>query len=337
MHWKLRAAIACCLASALAACEAAPGDSAGPEPAESITSATTATAATTSNTWSAKQATLLPWREASAAATLDGRVYLTGGRFEDFTPTSRVNAYDLGTDAWSRIPNMPVSRYTPNGASVINGKLYVSGGFNVNRVGTRALFVYDPATRTWTRKADVPQISCGGAQAVIGGQLYVYTGCYARNVPGGVLFRYDPAANTWLRRKAPPTDHWGGSGAVINGKFYLHGGSTPGCGDGGCDAVSSALHRYDPSSDSWTTRAPDPFLINGESAVALNGKLYLAGGQSEFTSYMLVYDPATNTWAQKAGLPTVSGVAAIVAGKIVYVSARDNLSNPMVKVYVYTP
>jgi N-acetylneuraminic acid mutarotase len=334
MHWKLRAAIACCLCSALAGCEAAPGDPAGPEPAETMGSATTTT---TSDTWSAKQAQLIPWREALAAATIDGLAYLAGGRLVDYTPTARVNAYSLSTDTWSRIPNMPAARYWPNGASAINGKLYVSGGLNSNHIGTRTLFVYDPMTRIWTRKADVPQKSCGGAQVAIGGQLYAYTGCYVRDAPGGVLFRYNPATNTWLRRKAPPTDHRGGSGAVINGKFYLYGGATPDCGDGLCDAVSNTLHRYDPATDSWTTRATVPFLIQGESAVALNGRLYLAGGRSEFTLKMQVYDPGTNTWAQKANPPSTYGVAAIVAGKLLYFSGRDEFTNPIAKVYVYTP
>jgi N-acetylneuraminic acid mutarotase len=319
--------------SALVGCESTPADPTGSDPVEAPSLAVTA-----SNTWAVKRP-VTPWRAAMAAATINGSVYVVGGWHDFLSPMARVDAYNVATNTWSRVPSMPRSRYYPNGASMINGKLYVSGGFNANHVGTRTFFVYDPGTGTWTQKADVPQASCRGAQVVIGGMLYVYTGCYAKDRPGGVLFRYDPATNTWLRRAAPPTDHRGGAGAMINGKLYLVGGLTPDCG-GSCETVSNTLHAYDPTSNSWTTKRTMPGHLGGFSAVALNGRLYLVGGTDDFSPISTqVYDPGTDTWTQKAKLPVRSwiGAAAAAGGKIVYVAGEDDMAHDASKVYVYTP
>jgi N-acetylneuraminic acid mutarotase len=335
------ATVTCCLSAVLAGCGEAPDSATGPEATDARN------LATASNTWVIKHS-LSPWREAMAAATINGLVYVAGGRKLDLvTALARVDVYNLSTDTWSTATPMPAPRVWPNGASMINGKLYVSGGKNAKGVATRTLFVYDPGTKVWSRKADVPQPSCGGAQGVISGKLYAYTGCYAELSPGGVFFRYDPATDSWIRRAAPPLDHWGGVAGVINGKLYLVGGYTADhCRVNNepaiCDALGSSLQAYDPASNAWTSKALMPFQITSMSAVVLNGKLYVVGGQSEFTYDTQVYDPGANTWTQKARVPRVTelGAAAVVGGKIVYVSGRDN-QQPWVpgpsKTYVYTP
>lgn len=340
---KANAAMIWCLASLLASCDRPADTVAGPREPDGPS------LAAASNTWAVKQ-TVSPWRQSAAAATIDGLVYLAGGRKTDGGAIPRLDAYELATDRWTNLPPMPGARYDANGASMIKGKLYVSGGFNTSHSATRSLFVYDPATRAWSTKASLPQPSCaGGAQARIGGMLYAYTGCYAQINPGGVFFRYDPASNTWLRRAAPPTDHAGGVGAVIDGKLYLVGGFKPlHCpepGDPGtCGGdLDNALHVYNPTTNSWTSKAFCPLKLTGQSAVALGGKLWVVGGTTDFGLLAtLVYDPATNTWTRKAYLPrtTTEGAAAMVGGKIVYVSGSDNqqpgLPGPS-KTYAYMP
>lgn len=339
MLQKMTAAIAFCLCSALAGCERRPGDPTGPEPTEGQS------LAATSNAWTVKQS-LSPWRQAMAAGTINGIVYVVGGLSRDLKSLARVDAYRVATDTWSQVATMPGARAKPNGASVINGRLYVTGGSNATGVATRTLFVYDPGANTWSRQADIPQGGCGGSQGVIGGRLYVYTGCYAEESEG-VFFRYDPASNGWLRRAAPPTDHKGGAGGVINGKFYLVGGfKVLNCAVDDqpaiCDDLDNALHVYDPATNSWTSKAFIPVKLVGMSAVALNGKLYVVAGETEFGSNdTQVYDPSSDTWSQKAPLPqeTADGAAAMAGRKIVYVAGSTQtppLPGPS-KVYVYTP
>jgi N-acetylneuraminic acid mutarotase len=336
----MTAVMAFCLCSAAAGCEQKSVDPTGPEP----TQAASLTAA--SNTWSIKRS-LSPWRRAMAASSINGIVYVAGGIRSDYRALSRLDAYNVASNTWSQKASMPAPRAEPHGASIINGKIYVAGGRNANDVWVRTLFVYDLGTNTWSRKADVPQVGCAaGTQAVIAGQLYVYTGCFAE-LANGVFFRYDPATNTWLRRASPPTDHSIGAGGVINGKFYLVGGfKILHCSENGhpdaCSQDDNALHVYNPATNSWTSKAPIPVKLHFASAVVLNGKLYVVGGETEVGSEAAqVYDPASNTWSEKAALPleTTGGAAAVAGGKIVYIAGyAGEIPYPgSSAVYVYTP
>ncbi len=82
----------------------------------------------------------------------------------------------------------------------------------------------------------------------------------------------------------------------------------------------------------WKTKASMSAEREGFAAVALNGQIFVIGGQVApfFQSYVATveaYDPATNTWTTKSPMPTArSGlVAAVVNGKI-YAIGGYNLS-----------
>lgn len=343
-----------CLCSALAACSQDPtAISADPEAvmAEAGAATQSTNVLQAGNTWTAKRS-LWPWRGSMAAATVNGVIYVVGGRRQSQEPPfivtaiSRVDAYRVAANTWSQVASLPGVRVSPNGASVISGKLYVSGGLNREFRPTKTLFVYDPGTNSWMRKADMPLAGCHGIQGVIGGQLYVYmpstddgTGCDGSS-NGAVVFRYNPATNRWVNRAAPPSAHVLGAGGVINGKFYLAGGGT------------KALHVYDPGSNTWMTRAPMSASRSSMAGAVLDGKLFLVGGGGWPSDYPLstveVYDPATNRWTMKAPLPigTAEGAAAMAAAKIFYISGvvhelGGGTEQPWApgpsEVYAYTP
>ena len=290
------------------------------------------------NTWATKRS-LSPSRWSAAAGAINGTVYVVGGWGRD-APLSRVDAYKIATNTWSRVASLPAARGGLDGASVINGKLYVSGGTNRDGIKTKTLYVYDPATNRWTRKADMPRASCGGDQGVIGGQLYVYTGCFARDNMGAVFFRYNPSTNTWLKRAAPPVDHSNGGGAAIGGKFYLNGGYTPMCG-GSCSGNTHNLDIYNPATNTWTVRQGTG--LTSITSATLNGKLYAIGGEGDtYHRTVQAYDPGSNTWRARASLPAGSalGTAAVANGKLYYLEGRSmtipSTTEPS-RFYVYTP
>jgi N-acetylneuraminic acid mutarotase len=333
--FKQRIATAVTALSLLAACEQTPSEPSG------IQTTDGESPAAVSNTWSAKQS-LTPFRHGMAAGSINGIIYVAGGLRADQRVLARVDAYNVATNTWSMVAPLPMARAEPHGATMIGGKLYVSGGTNANVMPTRTLFVYDPTANTWTRKADVPQSGCGGTQGVINGQLYVYTGCFV-DERSSVMFRYDPATNAWITRAAPPTGHKGGAGAVINGKFYLVGGYKRCGGESpSCIDLDNSLHVYDPMTNSWTAKAHIPVKRTGISAVAMSGKLFVVGGDTEFGGYdTWVYNPGSNTWARKAPLPKVlyDGAAAMAGGKLVYIGGveKQPAAPGPSRVYVYTP
>ncbi len=344
-------AISLGLCIVVAACDRdAAGDPTGPVAAETAG----AEAQSTSNTWAAKRS-LSPYRYSMVAGTINGIIYVVGGVHTNGTTSrglSRVDAYNVATDTWSQMASMPGVREAPNGASVINGKLYVTGGLNNQRTAaglpkpTKTLFVYNPGTNSWARKADMPQAGGFGAQGVINGKLYVYVPPIRPFADTDQQFyRYNPATDTWVRRAVPPVPGdetlTGGTGGAINGKFYLAG-------------LDSRLHVYDPTNDTWKTRASMSEPRSGMVAAVLNGKLFLVGGASGFSSDVgpmpefEAYNPLTDRWTLKTPLPfgTLQGAAVSAGGKIFYIAGRVYVRGPggsgeelleASEVYAYTP
>ncbi len=83
----------------------------------------------------------------------------------------------------------------------------------------------------------------------------------------------------------------------------------------------NTLEAYDVASNTWTTLAPAPTVLEGSAAAAgPDGKIYVFGGfnfnSNNFISEILdsveAYDPATNTWTTVASLPTQCATAAAV-------------------------
>lgn len=108
---------------------------------------------------------------------------------------------------------------------------------------------------------------------------------------------------------------------VLDGKIYVVGGrqfvKNP---DGTTRQVNLPnLEVYDPRLDRWETRAPMPQASGGLGATAVNGKLYVFGGEQWVPEQKVfgeswVYDPATNAWTALPPLPTPRhglGVAAV--------------------------
>jgi N-acetylneuraminic acid mutarotase len=332
--------------SVLAACGTPTSDST--EPGAGLSDEPNAVQSTSvlaaSNTWMQKRS-LMPWRMYMAAGTINGVIYVVGGRGREDATLRRVDAYNVSTNTWSQVAPLPGARAHPNGASMINGKLYVTGGSNRDDKWTKTLFVYDPRTNSWTRKADMPRTSCDGDQGVIGGQLYVYTGCNASTNAGAVFFRYNPTTDSWVKRAAPPTDHANGAGTAVGGRFYLAGGykECTECGEPGIFESSYDHHAYNPATNSWTTKAQLGVTRVGMAAAAMDGKLWFAGGIGwEFqTDEVRVYDPMTNMWTTKASMPikATNGAAAMAGGKLFYIAGLEWLEpgDTPSWVYAYTP
>jgi hypothetical protein len=123
-----------------------------------------------------------------------------------------------------------------------------------------------------------------------------------------------PRAHSLYRHAEMPV--WQSNG---NGQIYLHGNinssSEPGSSAG---AEGFFLERYDIASNSWDVLSPHPSRNIGLAAFMCdsNGRLVIAGGtaysttsvSSQFVSAETwAYDPATDSWAQWANLPSNIG------------------------------
>jgi N-acetylneuraminic acid mutarotase len=119
-----------------------------------------------------------------------------------------------------------------------------------------------------------------------------------------IEFSESKIENSWISRASMP-DGLGNAKAVeANGKIYLMNGSSN--------------FEYDPAINVWIQRAPMPSRQKSLSAeigfgmVSLNGKIYVIGGggtdmqsgEPFYFSTNEVYDPLTDTWQNKAPMPT---------------------------------
>jgi N-acetylneuraminic acid mutarotase len=173
---------------------------------------------------------------------------------------------------------------------------------------------------TWTTKADMPTARLCPSTSVVDGKIYAIGG--GRGISGPYLSTvevYDPATDTWTRKVDMSTRRNGHATAVVNGKIYVMGGEpSP-------QASLATVEEYDPSTDTWTRKADMPTKRTFLSACTVNGKIYTFGGVTAGVSgaewnpsAVDVYDPATDTWATKGGMPTPTCMAGACAvnGKI---------------------
>jgi N-acetylneuraminic acid mutarotase len=113
--------------------------------------------------------------------------------------------------------------------------------------------------------------------------------------------------------------------AEANGKIYVLGGYPP---QQGPNRTKTTVQIYDIASNSWELGPPLPQPNNHGMAAAVNGKIYLLGGQTTddqngATAVNTVYelDPAVGSWVEKATMPTArSGGVAVASGGKIYVA-----------------
>ena len=282
-----------------------------------------------------------------------GHIYTQGVENENGTQAAfqpgRVAAnYGLANDgvrfttvlgSWTGRTSLPSARLTP-AIGTANGLVYVMGGLNSAGTGLSSVATYNPGTNAWTTKASMPAARQGGNGAVaIGSTMYVAGGFDAARALTRTLYAYNVSTNTWSTRASMPALSSCGGSAVISGKLYVFSGCTR--SSTGAQVAAGLLHRYDPATNRWTTLRSAPAVHFSPAVRAVNGKLYVAGGNdgaSVAIGRLDVYDPATNAWSTRAAMPTarVAAAAAGVGGKL-YVIGGRNAGTSLNKVEAYDP
>jgi hypothetical protein len=237
---------------------------------------------------------------------------------------------------WTRNASMPTLVGAGVAASVA-GILYVATGqlpgVTPSIVGT--VTAYDPVSDSWTTKASIPTPRAAATGGVANGILYI-AGGGSTAAGTGVLEAYDPATNTWAAKASMPTPRLGASAGVINGILYVIGGYSN-AGPPNTGPYLAAVEAYDPTTNTWTTKAPMPTPRENAVSGVVNGILYVAGGNLVHgTRVVEAYDPVSNTWSTKSAMPTQRGGATGgVMNGILYVvgSTPEIPSQPTIETY----
>jgi len=275
----------------------------------------TGNASANTGAWATK--TSMPTaREGPGTAVWGGRIYLIGGSTGSGTRVNEV--YDPGTDTWTTNASMPTVR-AYIGMGIANGKFYAIGGYTAGDSYDDGNEEYDPASNTWTVKAPMSQARNMVGVGVVSNIVYVIggvTGGPGTEQETAKVEAYNPVANAWAPHMAlsqMPTARHALTVAVVNNKIYAFGGIANG-------TYMNANEMYDPSSNTWTKKAPLPTARSAPSAVLMNGKVYVVGGgvPSGSTAVNEVYDPVNDIWSTVAPMKTARGFfgAGAVNGKI---------------------
>jgi N-acetylneuraminic acid mutarotase len=207
--------------------------------------------------------------------------------------------------SWSAIPDYPTQVYASDVAyDPGNGDVYSAGGTDGTWYLTSG-YVFNPLRQQWSAIAPLPQALDSSAAAFIDGKFYVAGG--AAGSTGNTssdVYAYQPSSDSWSQVASLPAPVAGAETAVLNGALYVIGGCPT---TTYCAPPSSAVYRYDPSDNKWTTLASLPQAVAFGACAGIDAEIVCAGGLDENTGSSLsttyIYHPDSNTWSQGADMP----------------------------------
>jgi len=158
---------------------------------------------------------------------------------------------------------------------------------------------------SWETRGEIPEIRGLHSASVVDGKIYLIGGVTSGSYPNGssLVQVYDPLNGEWETKAPMLTPRSSVETCVLNEKIYAIGGQKivddP-------SQTSKKVEVYDPATDSWSSCANliQPRISFGLAAV--NGKIYAIGGMYLVSpcSDVWEYDPNTDTWVIKLGMPT---------------------------------
>jgi N-acetylneuraminic acid mutarotase len=237
-----------------------------------------------------------------------------------------------------------------------NNRLYVFGGFGKNpatgkETGPVARSdYYDPANNAWTQVRDLPQLITHAGVAEDANSVYFVAGYvgtgtgYNQVFGSNKVWRYDFAANAYTALPNLPRALSGGGAALLGRKLHYFGGyELAGRGD---STVHLVLDLDNPTAG-WQTAAA---MVNTRShmgVAVVGGQIYAIGGQTGYDANLTtrntvqVYDPATDAWSTKAGMPSpvshIHSATFVMGDRILVMGGESAHESPARTVYAYTP
>jgi len=205
-------------------------------------------------------------REETAAAAVDGGLYVIGGYDAAGQDTNSVYVFD--GRRWKPGPPLPLAVDHP-AAAVVAGHLYVAGGFS-GGVATDRTFTLSPSGRAWTTTASLHHARGALALVAVGTSLYAIGGKESDGREVTTVEVYRLASRRWTDSGtlANPRDH--AAGFAYRGWACAAGGRTPN---------TARVDCYDPGRRSWH-RLPDlPVATSGAGATAYRGEVLVGGGE----------------------------------------------------------
>ncbi|GEM_PF-2372025 len=271
--------------------------------------------------WTPKAELPVPLQSLTTKATvINNRIYVVGGRSDQYPDSSFTFEYDPQRDSWTRKTDVPVKHHLL--VTVAHGgKIYVlSEDLQHN-------YVYDPSTDRWRPFAPCPNSRIPVTAAVVDGKIHLMSGIHdiVFNLSAKIDV-YDPAIDTWHEKKPMP-DPRIASPVVVDGKIYLFGGIQPVKNEHRALYVD-AVDVYDPKTETWEKRTPG----STGPAVLSKGYVFVVGGcvgeipnKERAIKEVYAYNLRTDKWQPSTDLPRPTlGAAVVVLNDRLHVIGGSN-------------
>ncbi len=190
----------------------------------------------------------------------------------------------------------------------------------------------------WEKRLPMPGHLYAFDAVTIDNKIYAVGGRGSKEGYYRNFYQYDMEKDQWEIKKELIFNRDNHAVIALGGKIYVFGGNDN----------PNKTEVYDTQNDSWKELAdmPTPRQHINYSAAAVNGKIYVIGGIEKRSEreYIITdkneeYDPATNTWKEKAPLPAPRQVPAVVSfqNKIYAISGTDSKWEDQSTVFLYHP
>jgi N-acetylneuraminic acid mutarotase len=156
----------------------------------------------------------------------------------------------------------------------------------------------------------------------------------------------EPDRGVWRTAAPAPTKRTEVAVVTLRDTIYVVGGfEQPGFSNLMKRAITAAVEEYDPATDRWTPKAPMPVGLHHVGIGVTGARLYVIGGYTQSglgvwppAATVYAYDPATDTWAERAPMPTPRGAWSVTEheGKRYAIGGYDRKANSAA-VEVYDP
>lgn len=164
-------------------------------------------------------------RGAAGIIVAPPHIYLIGGASSTGALATCLD-YDLSSDTWTMLPDLPAPRSHPATMRMADGTLIAAGGLATLDAYSAAADVWalPIGASAWQPRAAMPTRRGGCAYGEVRGQL-VCAGGEVDQAALSTVESYDPVHDTWTSRDAMPASTAGTQGAVIANRLYVPGGS----------------------------------------------------------------------------------------------------------------
>ena len=192
-----------------------------------------------------------------------------GGNYEDL---SSVEKLDKESRSWSAVQPMTQKRSNLAAAALPNGQIVVIGGYCGQTLSSTEAF--DPLRNQWAPTPSLSQARFNLGATTLEQLVYVVGGW--DGAPLDTVETYDARTNKWSVCANMPTKRHSHGVCALGENFYAVGGRS-----GLYDPKTnmSVVECYDSRASKWRAVAPLLFARALFGIAAVDGAIYVAGGQ----------------------------------------------------------